>query len=237
MRASVWKSLARLGHPHHPSQFTCSALLHSTAIALSKWTIKSDSKTHVRYTVRQKRSDAKSALKNLLLTGKSSSQDQSDKQRRSKKISKSKPHHPSPGKGHWTSKRWQNTKNFNEDDYENPYTSSATFGGRRPFTWSWSGFEWKDESQWTKAKKRVWSESDIEEEESSDIDMRSYRVTLGLPPIGPLKLEDLKSAFHASALQWHPDKHQGSSQALAEEKFKLCVDAYNTLSSVLKQKC
>uniref|UniRef100_A0A453DJH8 J domain-containing protein n=1 Tax=Aegilops tauschii subsp. strangulata TaxID=200361 RepID=A0A453DJH8_AEGTS len=41
-------------------------------------------------------------------------------------------------------------------------------------------------------------------------------------------------SFRASALRWHPDKHPGSSQAVAEEKFKLCVNAYNSLCTVLK---
>ncbi|RZC07614.1 hypothetical protein D0Y65_014744, partial [Glycine soja] len=58
-------------------------------------------------------------------------------------------------------------------------------------------------------------------------------TVLGLPPTGPLKIEDVKNAFQLSALKWHPDKHQGPSQAMAEEKFKLCVNAYKTLCNAL----
>ncbi|KAL5145889.1 hypothetical protein HKD37_06G015830 [Glycine soja] len=61
----------------------------------------------------------------------------------------------------------------------------------------------------------------------------SDRTVLGLPPTGPLKIEDVKNAFQLSALKWHPDKHQGPSQAMAEEKFKLCVNAYKTLCNAL----
>ncbi|KAK7316980.1 hypothetical protein RJT34_00835 [Clitoria ternatea] len=61
----------------------------------------------------------------------------------------------------------------------------------------------------------------------------SDRTILGLPPTGPLKIEDVKNAFRLSALKWHPDKHQGPSQAIAEEKFKLCVNAYKTLCNAL----
>ncbi|KAJ8551637.1 hypothetical protein K7X08_021652 [Anisodus acutangulus] len=59
----------------------------------------------------------------------------------------------------------------------------------------------------------------------------SERAILGLPPRGPLKIEDVKNAFRLSALKWHPDKHQGPSQAAAEEKFKSCVTAYKSLCS------
>ncbi|KAL1293276.1 hypothetical protein AAHE18_19G061500 [Arachis hypogaea] len=61
----------------------------------------------------------------------------------------------------------------------------------------------------------------------------SDRTILGLPATGPLKIEDVKNAFRLSALKWHPDKHQGPSQAMAEEKFKLCVNAYKSLCNAL----
>jgi len=40
----------------------------------------------------------------------------------------------------------------------------------------------------------------------------------------------LHCRFRASALKWHPDKHQGDSQTMASEKFKSCVEAYKSLS-------
>ncbi|KAG6486777.1 uncharacterized protein LOC122009178 isoform X2 [Zingiber officinale] len=120
----------------------------------------------------------------------------------------------------------------------------ADFGQFRGFSWSqeaWENFhfnksgkqfEWKDESKRERTRS-AWSGSD-DDDESTDVGLHLHRVTLGLPPTGPLKLVDVKSAFRVSALKWHPDKHQGPSQAKAAEKFKLCVDAYNYLCSVLK---
>jgi len=138
----------------------------------------------------------------------------------------------------------QNWKSFDDDECtDTPY---GTFGGKRSFTWYWpgendelgsspSGFQWRDESQSAKSRKKFLNESDVdEEEESAHDDLRSYRISLGLPILGPLKLEHIKAAFRASALKWHPDRHQGPSQAEAEEKFRRCVEAYNALTCAFK---
>ncbi|KAJ7517828.1 hypothetical protein O6H91_21G041200 [Diphasiastrum complanatum] len=61
----------------------------------------------------------------------------------------------------------------------------------------------------------------------------SDRKTLGLSPFGPLTLKDLKHAFRACALKWHPDRHEGSSKAIAEEQFKSCGAAYKALYATL----
>lgn len=72
------------------------------------------------------------------------------------------------------------------------------------FTWSYDAwenyhfseygkqFEWKENSKSEKAK-RVRSDMD-DEDESCDVGSHTHRVTLGLPPTGPLKLDDVKSA-------------------------------------------
>ncbi|KAH1245796.1 hypothetical protein GmHk_06G016037 [Glycine max] len=120
---------------------------------------------------------------------------------------------------------------------------NATFGNKW-YTWSFnnwsgfssehstSGFEWREHSNRTNKWK---NESDIEHDDDDDscVGSCSDRTVLGLPPTGPLKIEDVKNAFQLSALKWHPDKHQGPSQAMAEEKFKLCVNAYKTLCNAL----
>jgi len=98
----------------------------------------------------------------------------------------------------------QNWKSFDDDECtDTPY---GTFGGKRSFTWYWpgendelgsspSGFQWRDESQSTKSRKKFLNESDVdEEEESAHDDLQSYRITLGLPILGPLKLEHIKAA-------------------------------------------
>ncbi|KAL5719482.1 hypothetical protein ACHQM5_012252 [Ranunculus cassubicifolius] len=60
-------------------------------------------------------------------------------------------------------------------------------------------------------------------------DLASDRRTLGLEAFGPLNLQDVKTAYRACALKWHPDRHQGSDKANAEEKFKKCSAAYQSL--------
>ncbi|XP_062230503.1 uncharacterized protein LOC133928263 isoform X2 [Phragmites australis] len=178
---------------------------------------------HIRFAVREKRADAKSALKNLLLSG-SPYQESSNKQMRKQKVSgKSNGQRSCPGKNrHSKNKCGHNWRNFDEDDCTD--TSYGTFGGKRSFTWYWpedgdglgsspSGFQWRDESQTTKSRKKFWNESDVDEEEELVHDnLQSHRISLGLPCLGPLKLDHIKSAFRASALKWHPDKHQGPSQ-------------------------
>ncbi|XP_020583751.1 uncharacterized protein LOC110026890 isoform X2 [Phalaenopsis equestris] len=206
------------------------------------------SKTHIRYSVRHKRADAKNALKNLLFNGRASdhySQDENNPQH-SKNSERSKPQKASSGRGK-QSKRRQRKKSFSdEEELGQPgMIFTANFGGQQSFTWSFNtwencnyqnstpGFEWKDESKSEKNRGRVWSESDIEEE-ANVVDQHSNRVALGLPASGPLCLADVKRAFRESALKWHPDKHHGLAQDMAAEKFKLCVDAYNNLCNAMK---
>ncbi|OAY78499.1 hypothetical protein ACMD2_15781 [Ananas comosus] len=220
------------------------------------------SKNYIRYAVRRKRAESKKALKDYLLYGKSShlnfqlpasAYKQASDQRASALGSDkfiSAFHH-----GNWSkhfSFGWQSNQSFydfhDEDDFIHPGSVFETvFGRHRGFAWSyilWENFrlndtkftfKWSDESRRQKAQKRIWSESDDDsDDESTNVGSQAHRVTLGLPLTGPLKLDEVKSAFRVSALKWHPDKHQGPSQAIAEEKFKLCVNAYNSLCSVLK---
>ncbi|KAL6865141.1 hypothetical protein ACP4OV_016292 [Aristida adscensionis] len=223
------------------------AAFHSSAAALSKSTSYEAilGQPRIRFAVREKRGDAKSALKNILLNG-SPYQESSNKQMRKQKVGgKSKAQRSCAGKNrHSKNKCGQNWRNFDEDDCtDTPY---GAFGGKKSFTWYWpgeddglgsspSGFQWREESQSTKSREKFWNESDVdEEEELSHDNLLSHRISLGLPLLGPLKLDHIKSAFRASALKWHPDKHQGPSQAEAEEKFKRCVEAYNALAGAFK---
>ncbi|XP_043690553.1 uncharacterized protein LOC122641397 [Telopea speciosissima] len=119
-----------------------------------------------------------------------------------------------------------------------------TFGGERSFYWSlineeipqWSDSYYssnKHRSSWN-WRHRLEDEYDTSTEyENSESDLASDRLALGLSASGPLKLEEVKSAYRACALKWHPDRHQGSSKALAEEKFKLCSSAYQTICDKL----
>ncbi|KAF3334313.1 DnaJ subfamily A member 1 [Carex littledalei] len=234
--AATWENIARTLKPTSPIRST---LLHYILPAsFSSRCSKShnseegrnqeSSKTYVRYAVRQKRADAKSALKNLLFDGKpvQSVQDQTQRQR------KLKTRHLNSIK----EKRMKKRGRVDEGDQGN-------------FTWTWagetftfpnsgpSGFEWRDNSNWH-TNKKFYNESDVEDEcqeRSNAADLMIHRATLGLPRTGPLILDHIKSAFRSAALKWHPDKHEGPSKAIAEEKFKLCVDAYKALSLSLTQ--
>ncbi|KAG6514516.1 hypothetical protein ZIOFF_024879 [Zingiber officinale] len=122
-------------------------LFHSSPTSLSRRSSdRSDSENQIRFSVRLKRSDARTAVRNICLNGTSSKQ----------------------------------------------YIQKA------------------------KSRTRIWNESDLEEEDEESIDVRlqSHRRVLELPLTGPLTLDAIKSAFHAHALKWHPDKHGGPSQMM-----------------------
>ncbi|KAK1361531.1 J domain-containing protein [Heracleum sosnowskyi] len=253
-----------------PSLFFASSI-HSTPFSSEKWKNKWDpdsngqqpSKTYIKYETRQKRADAKRALKNLLFhngSGKTTFEDVHSKvettniwgqeKRKHSNSSNKKGKSKSSARGskaHNHNKKYQSSRNSSFEDCDG-YSDTffqANFGGRC-YTWSYrsaeepsfqsssSGFEWRDYSQWTNSNK----EWDAAHETYSDRETcfpgsSSDRTVLGLPLTGPLKIEDVKTAFRLSALKWHPDKHQGPTQAIAEEKFKNCADAYKSLCNAL----
>ncbi|VAH54816.1 unnamed protein product [Triticum turgidum subsp. durum] len=217
------------GLPGLRSHLCAAASFHSTPPSPAKWKGKFDckhehgerklSKKYERYVVRQKRAEGKKALQNYLLYGKSTphiedgsmgSFANSHDIPRFKTFRKKQDHSstkPRQGVHHQRKDKKDKAKFYNffyETRYVNPESES------------------EDESD------------DDDTGETAGVGSHAHRVTLGLPPRGPLTLDDVKTAFRASALRWHPDKHPGSSQAVAEEKFKLCVNAYNSLCAVLK---
>ncbi|PPD69914.1 hypothetical protein GOBAR_DD33211 [Gossypium barbadense] len=130
-----------------------------------------------------------------------------------------------------------------DDDIENIFRSA--FGGSQFFYWSFINDEypkWR-RSRYSDNYEKSWrwssqfdEDSDSTESgnaESSDQDTIADRRALGLSASGPLTLEDVKTAYRACALKWHPDRHHGSSKAVAEEKFKLCNSAYQSLCDKL----
>ncbi|EXC30840.1 hypothetical protein L484_028019 [Morus notabilis] len=129
------------------------------------------------------------------------------------------------------------------DDDDNDTSAEAffrsIFGGNRFYYWSFVDGEnpqWSNSSTYSG---RSWNwrhrfEEECEyESECSQPDLASDRLALGLSAYGPLKLEDVKNAYRTCALNWHPDRHQGSSKVVAEEKFKLCSAAYQSLCDKL----
>ncbi|KAJ6843805.1 uncharacterized protein M6B38_117035 [Iris pallida] len=113
----------------------------------------------------------------------------------------------------------------------------SAFRGEGYYYWSFNNsynFQWRHSSgQANRRSSWNWrDESDYEEEESNSSCRSSLapeRLALGLNASGPLKLDEVKSAYRTCALRWHPDRHQGSSKVAAEEKFKHCSAAYKTL--------
>ncbi|KAL8134252.1 uncharacterized protein LOC141712853 [Apium graveolens] len=221
------------------------------------------SKTYIRYETRQKRADAKRALNNLIFHSGSRKTTFEDVHRKvestnirglekrnqsnsSNKKGKSKSY-ARASKAHNHKKKNQYRKNspFEDCDGYSETFFQANFGCRC-YTWSYrsakepsfqsssSGFEWREHSQWTNSN-REWdaAHETYSDKESCFPGSSSDRTILGLPITGPLKIEDVKTAFRLSALKWHPDKHQGPTQAIAEEKFKNCADAYKSLCNAL----
>ncbi|MFS7903728.1 putative DnaJ domain, Chaperone J-domain superfamily [Helianthus anomalus] len=110
---------------------------------------------------------------------------------------------------------------------ESPKSSSGyyNYNNNNRASWKWRRqFEEDDEDD---------DEDDDDESVISETDLRKDRIALGLSGSGPLSLEDVKNAYRTCALKWHPDRHNGSSKATAEEKFKVCSAAYQSLCDKL----
>ncbi|XP_027352647.1 uncharacterized protein LOC113863310 [Abrus precatorius] len=142
-----------------------------------------------------------------------------------------------------SSHRYKRDPLFCEDDFDVETIFRSAFGGNRFFYWSFIN---EENPQWRRSERfsnygKSWNwrhrnENDYDsasESDSSDSDLAPDRLALGLSVSGPLKLEDVKNAYRACALKWHPDRHQGSSKAMAEEKFKHCSAAYQSLCDKL----
>ncbi|KAJ4804669.1 Chaperone DnaJ-domain superfamily protein [Rhynchospora pubera] len=154
----------------------------------------------------------------------------------------------------WQNKHWFSGFQEEEEEYVNHESIfEAMFRNSHGFTWSYSSWEnfcnsrssnptnssrFTNESRRKRAKEKSYlSESDADESDSTSktfVGSSANRAVLELPMTGALKLHDVKIAFRAAALKWHPDRHAGPSQATAAEKFNLCVNAYQSLCSDLQ---
>ncbi|XP_047332674.1 uncharacterized protein LOC124936235 isoform X2 [Impatiens glandulifera] len=147
-------------------------------------------------------------------------------------------------------KRKKRRGSFSGEEDEFPgNTFRATFG-HKCYTWSFVGdggfftensnnfFEWKEPPKHDDTRQKDWrNESDHEssdDDETAPVENPSSqeRILLGLPPLGDITIADVKKVFRLTALKWHPDKHQGPSQGMAEEKFRRCLDAYKYLCGI-----
>ena len=64
-------------------------------------------------------------------------------------------------------------------------------------------------------------------------DTKDYYSILGVGKSA--SADELKRAYRKLALQWHPDRHQGTDKKQAEEKFKEINKAYEVLSNPQKK--
>ncbi|KAL9425596.1 hypothetical protein AB3S75_032539 [Citrus x aurantiifolia] len=157
-------------------------------------------------------------------------------------------HHGGGRRGAWINEELDEDEGF--VDIEHVFESLFGRGQRSHWSFTYEdntgrrssysyGYNYWDHQNWRSRDRQNWRfrvEEDYEfeeESEGSESDMASDRQALGLRASGPLKLEDVKLAYRACALKWHPDRHQGSSKAVAEEKFKLCSAAYQSLCDKL----
>ncbi|KAL3827739.1 hypothetical protein ACJIZ3_016541 [Penstemon smallii] len=225
-------------------------LFHSTDASFEKWKTKFNfdvrgdkqppSKDYIRYSVREKRANTKKALKNLLFNGGSStsrfedsfSKIEADYSDRMNKKSRMKPARQAKKAHHKKMKSKHKREKIYEEFDGHERIFQANFGDQC-FTWSFKpwekGFDWRGTYFSSKEENHPRNGAEFD----SIVGTFADRRILGLPPAGPLRIEDVKAAFRLSALKWHPDKHQGSSQGEAEEKFKQCVNAYKSLCSAL----
>ncbi|VFQ74104.1 unnamed protein product [Cuscuta campestris] len=117
------------------------------------------------------------------------------------------------------------------------------FGGKHSFSWSFVNEDFphrhssRHSNTYGHSKQRFRHKYEYDDDddygsrelEMRQTDLRSQRLALGLNASGPLNLEDVKNAYRSCALKWHPDRHQGPSKVVAEEKFKACSSAYQSL--------
>ncbi|XP_028777535.1 uncharacterized protein LOC114734155 isoform X2 [Neltuma alba] len=139
-------------------------------------------------------------------------------------------------------RRRNSDSDFPEEDFDVETIFRSAFGGNRFFYYSFIN---EENPQWRRSGRYYdysrswnWSEEDeyydsSTESDSSESNLASDRLALGLSAHGPLKPEDVKNAYRSCALKWHPDRHQGSSKVIAEEKFKVCSAAYQSLCDKL----
>ncbi|KAL9158881.1 hypothetical protein ABFS82_08G097500 [Erythranthe guttata] len=222
-----------------------SASFHSTNASFEKWKIKfscevkrnqQTPKNHIRFAVREKRSDTKRALNTILSNGGCSTStaesfprigdDYTDQlNKKSRIIGQARRAY------HKKMKRKHRKDNLSADYDDNPDRAFVN----RTFRASEIGFDWKEFYEQNKGRfGKHGSKSSTESgDKSFTVGTYADRKILGLSTTGPLEIEDVKAAFRVSALKWHPDKHQGSSKGDAEEKFKDCVNAYKSLCNTL----
>uniref|UniRef100_A0A452Z2K3 J domain-containing protein n=1 Tax=Aegilops tauschii subsp. strangulata TaxID=200361 RepID=A0A452Z2K3_AEGTS len=130
------------------------------------------------------------------------------------------------------------------DDDDEPETvfRNAFRGNQHTYYWSFESddFPRRNSRRSHSESSGHWSyETDDEGEISTQTEVSVARKALGLSTSGPLKLEDVKSAYRTCALRWHPDRHHGSSKVVIFQHpnltslCNLCKVFYSSFHSVI----
>ncbi|KAG2258350.1 hypothetical protein Bca52824_077644 [Brassica carinata] len=127
-------------------------------------------------------------------------------------------------KSRWRERHFYGSNTHDEDGEAHSWRYSNNDSGR---FWGWR--QRLDEEEEEEKKEEEEDEHSSTEVNDLDSSQQSHRQTLGLSSSGPLSLEDVKNAYRVCAFKWHPDRHQDSTKSAAEEKFKLCTVAYDSL--------
>ncbi|CAH9110073.1 unnamed protein product [Cuscuta epithymum] len=137
--------------------------------------------------------------------------------------------------------KWRGFHFVEDLDFEVDSIFRTGLGGKDYYRWSFVNEDVRDRhssrhsnihgnSKWRFRFKDEYGYDDKSTEcDTHESGLVSERLALGLNASGPLNLEDVKNAYRACAFKWHPDRHQGPSKIVAEEKFKACSAAYRLL--------
>ncbi|BBM99078.1 hypothetical protein MPTK1_1g18520 [Marchantia polymorpha subsp. ruderalis] len=116
-----------------------------------------------------------------------------------------------------------------------------TQGRTQTWEWRWEGNRWvwqrHHEQRWNEGDRRwedegsQWYRNQTDPHPALKSSRQHYKV-LGLDPsrTPPYSDAEIKAAFRAKALEFHPDRNQTNKEE-AEEKFRQVMDAYNALRS------
>lgn len=93
---------------------------------------------------------------------------------------------------------------FITDDDPRYWKKSSGYSNKYRTSNSW---RYQLEEEYDSEYDEAFDSDSSSEFEKSEVDMMSQRLALGLSTSGPLNLEDVKNAYRACALKWHPDRH------------------------------
>ncbi|KAF7818949.1 dnaJ-like protein subfamily C member 7-like protein [Senna tora] len=137
---------------------------------------------------------------------------------------------------------------FPDEDFDVENVFRSAFGGNRFFYWSFVNEEntQRRRSERYSHYSKSWNwrhESEDEYDSSTESDSSNSGIASDREVVKGTSASgfffDLifnqccDVSYRTCALKWHPDRHQGSSKAVAEEKFKLCSAAYQSLCDKL----